>query len=187
MQTVNDLAKAILGELDRTLAAVSDEKARELVELILSADKVLTAGAGRSGLAIKAFTMRLMHMGLDAYVVGETVTPNLTDRDLLIIGSGSGATGSLVVMADKAHAIGARIALITIDDQSPIAGLADVVLAIPAPSEKLRRELGFTSIQPMGSLFEQSLLLVLDAVVLMLMAKSGKDSGRMFERHANLE
>ena len=131
--------------------------------------------------------MRLMHMGCDPYVVGETITPNLMSEDILMIASGSGATASLVVMAQKAKAIGARIGLITIDDQSPIAQLADIVLTIPAPSPKIRRETGFTSIQPMGSLFEQSLLLTLDALILLLMENQSKTSDVMFTKHANLE
>jgi len=187
MKTVNALAKAILGELDQALAAIGHEKACALVDMIMTAEKILTAGAGRSGLAVKAFTMRLMQLAFDAYVVGETITPNLTDKDLLIIGSGSGATGSLVAVADRARVIGARIGLITIDEQSPLAERADVVLAIPAPSDKLQRDLAFQSIQPMGSLFEQALLLTLDAIVLMLMDKRGDCASRMFERHANLE
>jgi 6-phospho-3-hexuloisomerase len=51
---------------------------------------------------VKAFAMCLMQMGIDAYVVGETVTPNLEKEDLLIIGSGSGETKSLVPVADPA-------------------------------------------------------------------------------------
>ena len=90
-------------------------------------------------------------------------------------------------MLTKAAAIGATIYLITIDENSPIAQVAEVVLAIPAPSPKVNRDLGFRSVQPMGSLFEQSLLLTLDAIVLLLMEKTGKTPESMFTRHANLE
>ena len=43
------------------------------------------------------------------------------------------------------------------------------------------------SVQPMGSLFAQSLLIVLDIVVMTLMEQKGLDSNTMFERHANFE
>ena len=43
------------------------------------------------------------------------------------------------------------------------------------------------SIQPMGSLFEQSLLLFYDAVILRFMNKKGLNSDKMYGRHANLE
>jgi 6-phospho-3-hexuloisomerase len=39
----------------------------------------------------------------------------------------------------------------------------------------------------MGSLFEQSLGLMLDIVILQLMDELGMDAEQMFTRHANLE
>ena len=180
-------ARQIVNELSSTLARMSDAKAEELTDLALNAERIFLAGCGRSGLAVRAFAMRLMHLGFHACVVGETTTPSITDRDLLLIGSGSGATGSLLVMAEKARSLGARIALVTIRADSPIARLADCVLTISAPTPKIEGDTGFRSIQPMGSLFEQCLLLTLDALVLGFMEKAGKDSAEMFGRHANLE
>lgn len=58
--------------------------------------------------------MRMMHMGIDAYVVGETVTANLEKGDLLIIGSGSGETKTLVSIAEKAKSLGGTVAAVTI-------------------------------------------------------------------------
>ncbi len=183
----NEYADIVLKELQTTLSQIDDAKADALAESIVAAGKVLVAGAGRSGFAVKSFAMRLMHMGLDAYVVGETVTPNLEAADLLIIGSGSGETESLVTMAKKAKGLQAKLALVTIFPQSSIAQAADIVVTIPAPTPKSKVENNFTSIQPMGSLFEQSLLLFLDIVILKLMEKKSKDSDTMFKRHANLE
>ena len=177
----------ILDELSETVGHICNDSAEKLADAILAAETIFVAGAGRSGLAMKSFAMRLMHMGFDTYVVGETVTPNITDTDVLLIGSGSGSTNSLVINANKAHAIGATICLITIDENSPIAQVAEVILTIPAPSPKVNRDLGFRSVQPMGSLFEQSLLLTLEAIVLLLMRKTGKTTELMFTRHANLE
>ena len=185
--TFSEYGKKIVGELERTISALSDTQGEKLVDAILQAEQVFVAGAGRSGFSVKAFTMRLMHMGYNAYVVGETVTPNITDKDLIIFGSGSGSTGSLVSMAKKAKAVGAKIALVSILEQSPIGELADIIIRIPAPTPKIEQDTGFASIQPMGSLFEQSLLLALDSIILMLMEKSDKDSDKMFARHANLE
>ncbi len=177
----------ILDELSETVGHICNDSAEKLADAILAAETIFVAGAGRSGLAMKSFAMRLMHMGFDTYVVGETVTPNITDKDVLLIGSGSGSTNSLVINANKADAIGATICLITIDKNSPIAQVAEVILTIPAPSPKVNRDLGFRSVQPMGSLFEQSLLLTLEAIVLLLMRKTGKTTELMFTRHANLE
>lgn len=182
-----EYANAIVKELDATLNQISAGEGEKLTEYILSAKKVLVAGAGRSGFAVKAFAMRLMHMGFDAYVVGETVTPNLEPSDLLIIGSGSGETGSLVNMSEKAKKIGSKIVTVTIRPEGTIGKIADLAVKIPAPTPKAETDASFQSIQPMGSLFEQCLLLFLDSVILRLMEKQGNNSDTMFTRHANLE
>ncbi len=187
MKTIREIGSQILRELEHTVLSVSDESAADVVQAILRAKRIFVAGAGRSGFMIKAFAMRLMHLGFEVHVVGEATTPNLTADDLVIIASGSGATGSLVNMAQKAKKIGAPLALVTIDRDSPIGNVTDILLSIAAPSPKIQKETGFTSIQPMGSLFEQSLLLVLDTLILMLMASQNKTSDVMFTRHANLE
>ena len=182
-----EYAVEVVKELDRTLAKISSDEAERLVEKITTSKKILVAGAGRSGLAMKAFAMRLAHMGFEAYVVGETVTPNFEEADLLLIGSGSGETGSLVSMAGKAKKIGGSIALITILPESSIGKLADLSIKIPAPTPKANGAEAWISIQPMGSLFEQSLLIFLDIIILKLMEQMANDSANMFKRHANLE
>ncbi|MEE8886087.1 MAG: 6-phospho-3-hexuloisomerase [Eubacteriales bacterium] len=184
---VTEYAGVVTKELTDTLAKVSPEEGEKLTDMILGAKKILLAGAGRSGFMAKAFTMRLMHMGFDAYVCGETVTPNLEKDDLFIVASGSGATGSLISMTEKAKAIGAPIATVTINPDSKIGQMADLAVKIPAPTPKAKVDKSFTSIQPMGSLFEQSTLLFFDSVILRLMEKKGMDSDHMFTRHANLE
>ena len=177
----------ILSELNRTLSDISSEQTEKLVELLLGSEEVFCAGAGRSGFAVKGFAMRLMHLGRNSYVVGETCTPNITDRGLLLIASGSGATRSLVNHAAKAREVGAKIALITATADSLIASMADVVIKIDAVSPKVAAQDSVKSVQPMGSLFEQSVSLYLDRVVMMLMERLEMDSSTMFGRHANME
>ncbi|WP_223636617.1 6-phospho-3-hexuloisomerase [Planococcus sp. 4-30] len=178
-------ADEILAELKQTLTSIDEEQAEKLVTGILQAKKVFVAGGGRSGFMAKAFVMRMMHVGLDAYVVGETVTPNLETDDLFIVGSGSGETQSLAAMTQKAKAIGATVVAITTNPDSTIGSLADITIEISAQA-KADSSSG-KSIQPMGSLFEQSLLLFYDAVILRFMDKKGLNSDTMYGRHANLE
>lgn len=182
-----EYAKALIGELGTTLAQISVDESERFVTAILGARQLFVAGAGRSGLMGKAFAMRLMHMGFESHVVGESVTPNIGPGDLLIIGSGSGETGSLVAMAAKARKLEVDLALISIFPDSTIGKLADLVITIPAPSPKVESRFAAKSIQPMGSLFEQSLLLFMDTIILQLMERKADDSKTMFERHANLE
>jgi len=187
MQATETL-KTVVDELGDCLTRVSPDSIGTALDELSKTKRVFLAGAGRSALAIRGFGMRLMHMRRTVYVVGETTTPGIKKGDLLFIGSGSGRTSSLLAMAQKAKQLGARLILVTIDPQSPIGKLADCVVQIPAPSPKAHRNKALSrSIQPMGSLFEQSLLLLLDSIVLLLMDKEKINSDEMFESHANLE
>lgn len=185
MQTYQYLAE-IIKELNRSVDLIANEEAEKLVNGILESKKVFVAGAGRSGFMAKSFAMRMMHMGIDSYVIGETVTPNFEKEDILIIGSGSGETKSLVSMAEKAKSIGGKIATVTIFPDSTIGQLADITIKLPG-SPKDQSEGDYKTIQPMGSLFEQTLLLFYDAVILRFMEKKGLDTNNMYGRHANLE
>ncbi|MGE7609610.1 6-phospho-3-hexuloisomerase [Peribacillus frigoritolerans] len=185
MQTTQYVAE-ILKELNHSADLIADEEAEKLVNGILESKKVFVAGAGRSGFMAKSFAMRMMHMGIDSYVIGETVTPNFEKEDILIIGSGSGETKSLVSMAEKAKSIGGKIATVTIFPDSTIGQLANITIKLPG-SPKDQSEGDYKTIQPMGSLFEQTLLLFYDAVILRFMEKKGLDTNKMYGRHANLE
>lgn len=185
MHTTQYLSK-ILKELIRTTDLISDEEAEKLVNGILEAKKVFVAGAGRSGFMAKSFAMRMMHMGIDAYVAGETVTPNFEEGDMIIFASGSGETKSLVSMAEKAKSLGGTVAALTIFPDSTIGKLADMTVKLPG-SPKDQSEGDYKTIQPMGSLFEQTLLLFCDALILRFMEKKGLDTNKMYGRHANLE
>lgn len=184
---ITEYSALIVQELGRTLSSISDNDGEKFSDMILGARKILLAGAGRSGLSAKAFTMRLMHMGFDAYVCGETVTPNLEHEDIFIVVSGSGETGSLVSMTSKAQQIGAKIVAVTVLPKSTIGLMSDLAIKIPAPTPKAEFDKNIASVQPMGSLFEQSCLIFFDAVILRLMERKHNDSGNMFRRHANLE
>jgi 6-phospho-3-hexuloisomerase len=186
--SMKDVFGNIVAEIGGCLGNVDQRRLEQALQQITAAKRVFLAARGRSALGIGGFAMRLMHLGIDAHLVGETTAPPIRAGDCLIIGSGSGATASLVAHAAKAHEIGAKIVLFTINPESPIAQLADSVVIIPAPSPKARIAVTAShSIQPMGSLFEQCLFLVLDGLVLVLMQKYKMTSAEMFSRHANLE
>ena len=175
-------------ELEQTLVQLDCRALDRFITLIPRARRIFVAGAGRSGLMARAFAMRLMHMGFQVFVVGDVTTPAVTSDDLLVVASGSGKTAGMLAIADKAKQCGAKLVLITIQSDSPIAKNADVVVVIPAPTPKIDNQaLQAVSIQPMGSLFEQSLLLVLDGIIIKLMAALHVTEDQMFSNHANLE
>ena len=182
-----DYMRKIVSELETTVSKIRNKDTNILIEKIVKAKRVFTAGAGRSGLMVKAFAMRLMHIGITSYVLGETVTPSIDKSDLLIIGSGSGETESLCFIAKKAKQIGADLAAITIFSDSTIGKLADLIITIPAPTGKGKREAVALSVQPKGSLFEQCMLILFEAVIIALMEKLNTVPDTLMIRHANLE
>lgn len=185
---MSDVINTVAREVADCLSKVDASQVDAAVALLDGAPRVFAAGAGRSALGVRGFAMRMMHLGVTTHVVGETTTPGIAAGDVLVIGSGSGRTASLLSSAQKAKNLGAKVLLVTIDPASPIGELADAAVRIPAPSPKAAGGgAQATTIQPMGSLFEQSLFLLLDSMVVMLMQKRGATSEDMFTRHANLE
>ncbi|MBM3264606.1 MAG: 6-phospho-3-hexuloisomerase [candidate division Zixibacteria bacterium] len=177
----------ILEELFRVFDRIDSDRWAAFARAIRQARRIFVAGAGRSGLMMRAFAMRLMHLGFPVYVVGDTTTPGIQAGDLLLIGSGSGKTPSLVGYADRAKTQGAKIGLITARSDTALAHTADFALALGAPTPKAPKSDEVSSAQPMGALFEQSLLIALEALVMLLMEETGQTSETMFARHANLE
>lgn len=184
----------ILDELDATLRGLDAGQCRRFVDLLADCPALFVAGAGRSGLMARAAAMRLMHLGKTVHVVGDTATPAIRAGDLLIVASGSGTTGGMVAIGKKAVGLGARLAVVTTNPSSPLANMADAALVLPAQTptaagaaDEPSRPGVVVSRQPMANLFEQSLLLFLDAAAMELMRRSGADMRQMFDRHANLE
>lgn len=173
------LIQAVLGELSEQAKKIDDTELKPLMNLILASDRLFLAGAGRSGIMISAFANRLVHLGLNASLINEITKPKANPGDLLIIGSGSGETGSLITYATKAKQLGVNIALITTNSSSTLANLAQCVVCLPAGT------ISFS--QPMGSTFEQLSLLTYDSVVLALMNQLNQSSSMMQSRHANIE
>lgn len=186
--SVKTSTKNILSELSSNLQYLNEDQFDTFFSNILNAEHIFTAGAGRSGIAIRAFSNRLMHLGFSVSIVGEISAPHTQNNNLLIIASGSGETESLVALAKKAKKCGVTIVLFTMDSCSTIAQLADIVLILPGASPKLQNVgINITSIQPMGSSFEQLLFLIFDGIILELMQQMHETSETMFKRHANLE
>ncbi len=177
----------ILEELKENAQQVNGEEVEEMAESILKAERIFVAGAGRSGFAARAFANRLMHLGLKVFFVGEPTTPAVGTGDLLVIGSGSGETESLVVMAQKAKRLGAAVATVTIHPEASIGRLSECCIVLPGATPKSELADTCKTVQIMGNAFEQLSWIIYDVVIMHLMKKMGLSEKEMFSRHANLE
>jgi 6-phospho-3-hexuloisomerase len=174
-----------LTDLRTALEGIHDAQVEALTQLIVDAPRVFVAGKGRSGLPMRGFAMRLMHLGLQAHVVDDVTTPAIAARDLLIIGPGSGRTPSLINYAWRARIEEAHVALITTAADSPVAEKAHFILTLAATTPKTNEHA--PSALPMGGVFETALGLLLDITILQMIARMGTDERAMMTRHANLE
>lgn len=180
--------KLILSELEDALSSVSQKDVMKLIDAIIRSKKIYVIGAGRMGIMISAFCMRLYQLGFNALIVGSITCPPISSQDLLLIGSSSGETPSILVIAKEGKKYGARVFTITANPDSTIGKLSDNFLYLKGPSsvENSKRNIIFSK-QPMKALFEQSLLILLDSIILQLMEVKNQTADDMAKRHTNLE
>lgn len=174
---------SVVEEIQRSAAKVPEDKITSLIQLIHTHLRIFVCGTGRSGLMLKTFAMRLMQLGFTAFVVGETTTPSVAKGDLLIMASASGETGSVVQAAKKAKSVGVTVVSLTASPESSLSAVEQPFLILDAGTKFAHSA---ASVQPLGSLFEQMLLVYFDAVVLRMSRDAGGD-GEMARRHASLE
>ncbi len=110
----------IAEHIKKVASRLDPESTSALVDSILGAKKIFLMGAGRSGLAARAFAMRLMHMGFQVHVVGETTAPAVQPEDLVIAVSGSGETTSIANLGSISKKLGSKLATITSNKDSTL-------------------------------------------------------------------
>ena len=194
---VQDMMRLMASKVRSIANGISDREVESLLREILAAKRVYVMGAGRSGLVAKAFAMRLMHLGLTSYVVGETVTPALTPDDLVVVFSGSGETKTVADIAESAKGIGARVCLITAKRESRIGRIADCCVVIESQRDtignetaefEIRQMMGkHKSFAPLGTLFETASIIFADAVISRLMEIKEINIDALKGRHVNIE
>ncbi len=174
---------AWLQEATRQAVLSTDHEVDAFVKALSPGSRVFLYGRGRSGFVARAFAVRLMHLGFQTYVVGETITPPAQQEDVVICVSGSGETYPVVMTAELGRRLGATVIAVTADADSPVARLAHSVIHLAGPDGNGER----ARYAPLGTVFETSAWLFFDAVVAVLMERLGEDEQRMRQRHATLE
>ena len=175
-----------LDELAACVRGVDGGQVEALGERVLQAQRVFVLGAGRSGLAMRMFALRLMQLGWTVHVVGDATTPAIAPGDLLIVGSASGETAGVATLVRLAREAGAQVAALTAEPDSSIGRMADHCVKIPGSTPKSAGS-GASSRLPMASVLEQAYLVVLDCLVAWLAERTRQTDAAMMARHANLE
>ncbi|MEE1129629.1 MAG: 6-phospho-3-hexuloisomerase [Methanobrevibacter sp.] len=196
MEIMKTSIRAILNNIETAQEFLDEETIEQFEEIIINSKNIFVTGAGRSGLAAKAFAMRLMHLGLSSYVVGETISPAIYEDDCIIAISGSGETNTIVSAARIAKNRGSKVLAVTSYPESTLGQLADSYLLVKGRTKKevddenyMKRQIhgNYTSLTPLGTAFELTTLVFLDAIVSELMEKMQQTESDLKARHTVLE
>ncbi len=184
MSDYTELVEKVLQEHEQVLLDVKDEEVERLLDAIAEAKCIQVFGMGRMKCAVRAFVMRLMHIGLDAHVVYDTTCPNIGPGDLLIANAACTTIGYTVMQFAKK--LGAKVVAITANPRSKAAKLCDLTVSLRGQVHG-GRDYEISSIQPMAALFEQTIFVFEDIIIQLLMKKLNITAEQMAKRHTNLD
>jgi len=195
----NELFEGAIDEVHEVLRAGAAAEAEKLCDELQNARRIACYGVGREGLMMRALCMRLMHLGLDAHVVGDMTTPPLGQGDLFVASAGPGNFSTVSALLGVARSAGARTVVVTAQPGGAAPSSADAVIHLRAQTmaDDLPRKIsdssgapddrGGNSVLPMGSLYEAALLIFFDIVSILLRERTGQTMDGMRTRHTNLE
>ncbi len=188
MEQIHHNYQLILKEINECLVRVDDPQVKDMIDAIIHSKKIILVGAGRMGLILQTFCARLNHLGFPAFMAGVIGCPPIGKKDMLFVASSSGETPTVREIALAAHKAEAKIFTVTANTTSTIARISSGYLYLQAPSSLTCRENNvLKSLQPMKTLFEQSLFILLESLVLCLLERTGQNAEDLVKRHANLE
>lgn len=181
MHDMENYLMPIVEEVKEVLAQIDPKEVEAVANLIQKDSRVFVDGEGRSGFVGKCFAMRLMHLGFEVYVMGESTTPSFQKDDVLLCVSGSGNTGSVLLNAKKAKKTDGKVITVTNNRDSSLGNLSDQVIELHATvrGDTENRQ----SIQLLGSLFDQSVHLLLDGICLMVSKRDAISNEEATQKH----
>ncbi|MCQ4670104.1 6-phospho-3-hexuloisomerase [Lactonifactor longoviformis] len=197
IDTYKKYYQAIIQEHEAVFEKLDMEQLKGFVDLIVKSNKIFVHGAGREGISLRAFAMRLAHLGKPTYWLMDDTTIGMHEGDLLIISDGFGDVGIHRRIEERASKTGAKVAIITgLPEGGNVKNFADFVLFIPAAvymgkdredPDAPRQHDVVPTIQPMGNLYEQHLYLLMDIAAILIKDEMGLTYDDMEANHRNIE
>ena len=174
-ESVNSLMDAVR----KVAESVQQKDLDVLIDSVLDGGKIFLYGSGRSGLVGQYFAVRLVQLGRDdVHFVGDMTTPIIGRDDVVILISNTGETMSAVQTANIARRMGATVICVTASRMSKLAHASNHVVALNAEIEHDR------SVAPLGTLFEDAVVMMFDGIIPLLMERLGATEDDMRKRHA---
>lgn len=175
MTTLTDSFEYIMRNLEN-LKEMDEKMVNKVCQILLDSGNIFVYGVGRSGIVGRMFAMRLVQMGFQAYFVGETITPVVTDKDSVILLSGTGETQGALLVAQICRRVNAKIISITSSKENSIYKASDFRIVLKTNKS--------SDLAPLGTLFEGSCHTLLDSMVALLMSMKGESEADLRKRHA---
>ncbi len=179
----------IINRLEEIIGQISEQEFQSLSEDIGTATHVALFGVGREGLVIKAFAMRLYHLGINVSVVGEMVCQPLNPGDILLVSAGPGWISTVEALTHRALSVGASVIVMTATPNkvlqwAPQVKIVEISAKTMAPNSSMQQT---QEALPMGSEYEISLWVFFDLLIQDIQQHLSIDSDQMIRRHTNLE
>ena len=174
-----DSVGSLMDAVRKVAEAVPQKDLDVLIDSILSGGKIFIYGSGRSGLVGQYFSVRLVQLGRDdVHFVGDMTTPIIGKGDVVILISNTGETMSAVQTANIARRMGADVICVTSSRMSKLAHASNHVISLDTRVEHDR------NIAPLGTLFEDAVVMMFDGMIPLLMERLGATEDDMRKRHA---
>lgn len=207
-ESLTSMAAQVLDEIQQVFKSVEnglDNPATDLVEEIarVKDKRIVLHGVGREGLMMRAFTMRLYHLGLNAHCLGDMSCPPIGEGDLFIASAGPGSFSSVDALITTARDAGARVIVATAQPGGKAPRLGHATIYLPAQTmaddnvgngsnlsptaDVAGQQYNQEKILPMGSVYEGAMFVLFEIAVFLLRRKLGETVETMRTRHTNLE
>lgn len=179
--------KTALTELSVVLDGIDTESVDHACQLMANSRTLLLYGCGREGLQMRGLAMRLYHLGVNASMVADMAAPPLGKGDLFVVSAGPGELSTVTALMQVAKRDGAKVLFFTANPETAAASLADHVVHIPAQTMANDQDNTKRSMLPMGSIYEGSMFMLFEMMILKLQTLMNVDPDAMRARHTNME
>ena len=162
------------------------------VSALRSARKIFVFGVGHSGMFGRVLSMKLNHVGLEAYTAFDEINPPFARGDLLVAISQSGETETVLTLARKAKKLEGKVLGVLSNPDSTLGKLSDALLNVKKVSETAEfpclGSIGDKKNQNfLGMLFAFNIYILFYVLVFMLARELGESADSIDRRHANLQ
>jgi len=166
---------------------IDEKQVNGIIEELAKPRSIFILGSGRSKLMGEAFAMRLAQLELNVHVIGDSTTIAPKEGDIIIVISSSGDTDTIIKEVKRLKEKGTKIIGITANKKSKLKQLSDFKIYVETGEYRdYKKEIKKgreDNLTPLGTLYEDTSLLILDGLIAKLMKKLKKTEKDLAEAH----